>query len=102
MTLLLTLTAAVAATIVWYFSENARAGKIGVLCYIYWGAAIMWFVDAIYEYDEMGAAYFQPSAQDLLNDTFLGFAVIVLALVIWTIFLLVKDPKCVVKDTLRK
>ena len=56
MTLLITVLAAVAATIVWYNSERARALKVGVLCYLYWGASIMWFVDAVFEYAELGAS----------------------------------------------
>lgn len=97
MTLLLTCMAAVAATIIWYSSEKARELKIGTLCYLFWGASIMWFVDAIFEYAELRAAYFTPAVEDMINDTFLGFSVIALGLVIWTVVLLIKDPKNVIK-----
>lgn len=93
MTLLLTCVAAVVATIVWYSSENARMLKVGALCYMYWGASIMWLVDAIFEYVELRAEYFTPALEDMINDAFLGFSVIVLGLIIWTVILLVKDPK---------
>ena len=93
MTLLLTVFAAVAVTIIWYSSEKARALKIGVLCYMFWGASLMWLVDAAAEYLEAGAAYFEPEVSDMLNDAFLGVSVIALALVVWVIILLVKDPK---------
>lgn len=92
MTLLLTCMAAVASTIVWYSSEKARSFKVSTLCYLYWGAAIMWFVDALYEYAELRAEYFTPAIEDMINDTFLGFSVIVLGLIIWTVVLLIKDP----------
>lgn len=97
MTLLLTCMAAVAATIIWYSNEKARELKIGTLCYLFWGASIMWFVDAIFEYAELRAAYFTPAVEDMINDTFLGFSVIALGLVIWTVVLLIKDPKNVIK-----
>jgi hypothetical protein len=100
MTLLLTLFAAIITTVIWYSNESARQLKIGILCYMFWGASIMWFVDAIFEYVELGAEYFAPAAQDLLNDSFLGLSVIALALVVWVVVLLVKDPKHVIKKTL--
>jgi hypothetical protein len=102
MTLLLTVFAAVITTVIWYSNENARQLKIGILCYMFWGASIMWLVDAIFEYAELRAEYFTPKAQDMLNDLFLGLSVIALALVVWVIILLVKDPKRVIKKTLNK
>ena len=92
MTLLLTCLAAVISTIVWYSSEKARSMKIVTLCYLYWGASIMWLVDAIFEYAELRAEYFTPAIEDMINDTFLGFSVIILGLVIWTATFLIKDP----------
>lgn len=43
---------------------------------MYWGASIMWFVDAIFEYAELHAAYFTPDPMDMLNDLFLGLSVV--------------------------
>jgi hypothetical protein len=100
MTLLLTAFAAVIVTVIWYSSESARRLKIGVLCYMFWGASIMWMADAIFEYAELGAEYFTPTAQDMLNDTFLGLSVIALALVVWVIILLVKDPDRIIRKTI--
>ena len=97
MTLLLTVFAALISTVIWYSSENARAMKVGILCYMFWGASLMWFVDAIFEYIELGSAYFTPMAADMINDSFLGFSVIALGLLIWTIILLVKDPKHIIR-----
>ena len=102
MTLLLTAMAAVIVTVVWYASPKARELKISVLCYLFWGASLMWFVDAIFEYIELRAEYFTPAPADMLNDLFLGFSVIALALIVWVIVFLVKDPKGVVKKSLRK
>ena len=60
----------------------------------------MWLVDAIFEYAELGAEYFTPAPADMLNDAFLGLAVVALGLIIWVVWLLIKDPKGVVKTAL--
>ncbi len=52
----------------------------------------MWMVDAIFEYIELRDAYFRPEAGEMLNDAFLGLSVLAFALVIWTVYLLIKDP----------
>ncbi len=100
MTLLITIIAAVISTVVWYSSEKARELKTGVLLYMFWGASLMWLVDAVAEYIEAGADYFTPAAQDMLNDAFLGVSVVALALTVWAVYLLVKDPKHTVKNLL--
>ena len=102
MTLLITVFAAVISSLVWYFNDTARANKISVLCYMFWGASIMWFVDAIFEYAELRAEYFAVPLEDMINDAFLGLSVIALALIVWVIVLFAKDPKNVVKSSLRK
>ncbi len=75
---------------------------IGTLCWIYWGATIMWFVDAIFEYAELKAEYFTPEPVDMLNDFFLGLSVVALGLVIWLVILLIRDPKGVIKNMLSR
>lgn len=102
MTLLTTVFAAIISTIVWYMNAPKSKMKLGVLCWLYWGAALMWFVDAIFEYAELGAEYFTPAPTDMLNDFFLGLSVVALGLMIWLIVVLVKDPKGVVKASLFK
>ena len=100
MTLLITVFAAVAATVLWYRSPQRSELKLGVLCWLFWGASIMWLVDAIFEYAELKAEYFTPAPADMLNDLFLGLSVIALALIIWLVYLLIKDPKGVIRQTL--
>ena len=102
MCLILTALAAIVATVIWYCSATAREVKVSVLCWLFWGAAIMWFVDLVFEYAEEGAAVFEPSVADVLNDSLLGLAVITLALVIWTVVYLVSDPKGVLRSVLLK
>ena len=102
MTLLVTVFAAIISTLVWYCTENRKEMKLGTLALMYWGASIMWLIDAVYEYAELGAAYFTPEAADMLNDFYLGLSVAALGLVIWLVMVLVKDPKGVVRAILIK
>ena len=102
MTLLVTVFAAIISTLVWYCAENRKEMKLRTLALMYWGASIMWLIDAVYEYAELGAAYFTPEAADMLNDFYLGLSVAALGLVIWLVMVLVKDPKGVVRATLIK
>ena len=102
MTLLITLFAAILCTVLWYQKAPQDEMKISVLCFLYWGAAIMWFVDAIYEYADLGAAFFAPAPADMLNDLFLGLSVIALGLVVWLVVLLIKDPRGVIKGMFQK
>ena len=67
MCLLLTLMAAVAATVAWYACEKRKTYRLGTLCLIYWGAGLMWLVDFFFEYFSEGAAYFQQSFSEILN-----------------------------------
>ena len=102
MTLLTAVFAAIICTIIWYKSEEARNLKIGTLTLMFWGASLMWLIDAVFEYNEMGAEFFTPAAEDMLNDFYLGISVVALGLIIWLVILLVKDPRGVVKSTLFK
>lgn len=102
MTLLITVFAAVISSIVWYNHAPGSKMRIGTLALMYWGASIMWFVDAIYEFVELRDEFFAPAGADMLNDTFLGLSVVALGLVIWLVIILIKDPKGVVAAALKK
>ena len=102
MTLLITVIAAVAATVAWYVKAPDRKLRLGTLCLMYWGAALMWTVDAVAEYIELKEAFFTPAAEDMLNDAFLGLSAVTLGLVIWLVILLVKDPKGAVRAALTR
>ena len=93
MTLLIAVLAAVISTLLWYRSAPGDHLKLSTLCYLYWGASLMWFVDAVFEYAEKKAAYFTPAPAEMLNDAFLGVSAVTLGLVIWLAVLLLKDPK---------
>ncbi|MBR4186400.1 MAG: hypothetical protein IKQ87_11560 [Clostridia bacterium] len=100
MTLLTTVFAAVIATVLWYRGKTDM--KLGVLCWLFWGASLMWLFDAITEYIELGAEFFTPALEDLVNDFYLGLSVVALGLVIWLVVLLVKDPQGKVRAALKR
>ena len=100
MTLLITIFAAIISTVVWYCKAPDDKMMTKVLCYLYWGASLMLFVDACFEYAELKAEVFPPAPSDMRNDAYLGLSVVALGLIIWLVVLLVKDPKGVVKDSL--
>ena len=100
MTLLITVFAAIITTIVWYKRDNRQEMQLGTLCLMFWGASLMWLVDAIVEYTELGAQFFMQEPADMLNDSYLGLSVVALGLVIWLVILLIKDPRGVVRSAL--
>ena len=102
MTLLTTVFAAVICTVIWYRTAPKSEMMVGTLCLMYWGASLMWLVDAVFEYAELREEYFTPAPADMLNDFYLGLSVVALGLVIWLAILLIKDPKGVVKAALFK
>lgn len=101
MTLLITVFAAIISTVVWYTRPESNM-KLGSLCLMYWGASLMWLVDAVAEYIELGAEFFAPAAADMLNESYLGFSVVALGLVIWLAMLLIKDPNGRIRAALIK
>ena len=102
MTLLITIIAAIIATVVWYQHGAESRMLLHVPCFLFWGAALMWMIDAVFEYAELGAEYFAPAPLDMLNDAYLGLSVVALGLIIWLIVLLMRDPKGVVRSALLK
>ena len=93
MCLLLTALAAVVTTIVWYVHAPADKYKVSVLCMIYWGATLMWCVDGIACLIEGEQFIETQKASAVADDALLGFTVIVCGMIVWTIALLIKDPK---------
>lgn len=102
MTLLITVIAAVICTVIWYRTVPNDKMKVSTLCFIYWGASLMWLVDGFFEYAQLRAEFFTQSVQNIVNDTFLGISAVTLGLVIWIIKLLINDPKNVLKPCRKK
>ena len=97
MTLLITIIAAIVATVIWYASDKRDTYKLGTLSLIYWGASLMWLMDFVFEYAELKAEYFTQEFSDILNDSILGITVVAIGLIAWLVILLIKDPKGVFK-----
>ncbi len=101
MTLLITVFAAVIVTVKWYTRKDDSM-KLGILCFLYWGASLMWLVDALFEFAELRADYFSPALEDMINDAFLGLSAVALGLVIWVVRLLITDPRGSVQRMLKQ
>ena len=101
MTLLITAFAAIVSTILWYTRKDDRM-QLGFLSLMFWGASLMWLVDAVFEFIELKSEYFAPAAEDMLNDSFLGLSVVALGLIVWIIRLLVTDPNGKLRKALKK
>ena len=99
MTLLITVFAAIVSTVAWYRYPNSIM-RPGMLSLMYWGASLMWLVDAVAEYINIGAVYFVPSEVSMINDGFLGLSVVTLGLIIWLAVVIVKDRDGRVKSAL--
>ena len=102
MTLLITVFAAIICTVIWYTHLPDTQMRLGTLCLMYWGASIMWFVDAVVEYSEAGAEFFMQDGADMLNDAYLGLSVVALGMIIWLVILLVRDPRGLVRAAILK
>ena len=100
MTLLVSVFAAVVCTVLWYRSAPENEMRLDVLCWLFWGASLMWTCDAIFEYAELKDEFFQPATADMINDAFLGLSAVAFGMVIWVVILLIKDPKGVIKAKL--
>lgn len=101
MTLLICVFAAIIATVKWYRRENNDMMLTPLVC-MFWGASLMWLGDAVWEYAELHEKFFTPEPADMLNDAFLGLSVVAFALIVWLVILLIRDPKGVVKKSLKK
>lgn len=98
MYLIITAVAAIVSTIIWYVNAPDDRYKLSTLCFIFWGATLMWLVDHVMAYLIEGGEFFDIS----VNATLLGVNVILLGLLVWIIILLVKDPKGIFVKLLKK
>ena len=89
--------AAVMTTFFWYTKDTKGEYKLGFLSLVFWGATIMVFVDHLIAYFEEGE-FFDRSLDAIL----LGIVLVIVALIVWEIFLIVKDPRGRLKSVLRR
>lgn len=102
MTLIICLFAAVASSYAWYRTAPSNELRADVPCLVFWGASLMWLVDAVCGCLTEGAAFFQVEPLAVLDDLVLGLAVVALGLVIWIVALLASDPRGAVRAALTR
>ena len=88
--------AAVTATAAWYIKDNDTY-KLGFLSLLLWGTTLMVFVDHLIGYLTEGGEFLETT----LDATILGVVLVTVALIVWEVILLLKDPKNKLK-TLRQ
>ncbi len=98
MWLLITALGAIVASALWYANAPNDKYKFGFLSLLLWGATLMWSVDHVIAFAQEGGEFFEVNA----DATGLGFSVLLLALVVWLVVLLVKDPKRVLRTVVKK
>ena len=97
MYLIITALAAIIATIIWYANAPEDKYKLDLLCFIYWGATLMWLVDHVMAFLIEGGEFFEIT----LDATMLGVVVTLSGLIVWLIALLISDPKKVFNKVLK-
>ncbi|MCR4908740.1 MAG: hypothetical protein K5985_07900 [Lachnospiraceae bacterium] len=95
MCLIITFTAAILSTVLWYFLLHDEKYHFTMLLYMFWGATLMWTVDGIFSYAG-GEGFFDLSA----SDAALGMVIVLSALAVWVVRILVSDPGNVLKNRL--
>ena len=98
MFLLITAAAAIVATIVWYVNAPQDKYRLHILCFIFWGATLMWLVDHVMAYLAEGGEFLEITP----DATLLGVAVVLTGLLAWVLALLIGDPKGVFHKLLKK
>jgi len=84
---------AIIATLLWYKHAENDVYMFKYLALISWGATIMFFVDHVYSYLTEGGEFVDTSPDAIL----LGIVLNLVTLSLWTLILLVKDPKRVIR-----
>jgi hypothetical protein len=77
MCLLMTLAAAIAASLAWYCKGRNGATKLDTLALMYWGAALMWMVDGFFSLAEG-----EPFLELTRDDALLGLLVTAAGLIV--------------------
>lgn len=82
---------------IWYKKMpniNYNENLLVVLLFI---ASFVWLINIIYDFIKDGIGVFTINLESFLYDVFLGFLVILIALVIWIISIIVDDKKQILK-----
>lgn len=93
MYLIFTAFAAIISTIIWYFNSSNDKYKTGTLCFVFWGAAFMWFIDRVIACITKGEEFIEVS----LDSVMLGITVIFFGLLLWLLVLSINYYKVILK-----
>lgn len=100
MTLIITFLAAAIVTVLWYAKAPNSEMRLGTLALMYWGAALMWCVDGINGIIS-GEGFIEiVDTAAMLDDAVLGIVVVAVGLAAWAIYLVIRDPKHVLRKSL--
>ena len=100
MTLVITFLAAAIVTALWYAKAPNSEMRLGTLALMYWGAALMWCVDGINGIVS-GEGFIEiVDTAAMLDDAVLGIVVVAVGLTAWVIYLVIRDPKHVLRKSL--
>jgi len=84
--------AAAIVTPLWYRMAEDDKYLLRLLCLMLWGVTIMGFVDHLIGFLREGGVFLEMTPE----ATVLGFVMLIVALIIWEIVLILKDPKGVI------
>ena len=87
MTLIITVIAAVAASIAW--AVRGRAQGLAALALTYWGASLMWCVDGFASLANGEPFVELTDGAQMADDAILGVTVVAVGLAVWCVYLLV-------------
>lgn len=93
---IITALAAIVTTIIWYRLPKNKY-KLSTLCFIYWGATLMWFVDHVIAFFIEGGDFFEIT----LDATLLGITVVLCGFFAWVIITFAKNSKGVFNKLIR-
>ena len=97
MFLIITALAAIISTIIWHVNAPEDKYRLSSLCFIYWGATLMWFVDHVIAYITEGREFVEIT----LNAALLGASVVLLGLLMWAAMLILRDYKRIFRKLLK-
>ena len=81
--------AAAVVTAIWYYKDGKDELKLGFLSLLLWGTTVMVFVDHVMGYLTERGEFFDMT----LESALLNVVLVTIALMVWEVVLLLKDPK---------
>lgn len=93
MTLLIIWCAAIISTVVKLKWDKQNQQHVSTLALIYWGASLMWVIDAMYQYIELRDKYWSDLVKNSISDLYLGILMIAIGVIMWQGMIQIKGFK---------